>query len=60
MSGCGKKNVFIFFLKKLQVSAPLGLVTSAQRVPAQTKKKEKIGTMFWEQTFRVVTPKGSF
>jgi hypothetical protein len=28
-------------------SGPLGLVTSAQRVPAQTKKKEKIGTIFW-------------
>jgi hypothetical protein len=47
--------LFLFFLisqrklslKKLQVLRPFGgLVTSAQRVPAQTKKKEKIGTIF--------------
>jgi hypothetical protein len=24
------------------------------------QKKRKIGTFFWEQTFRFVTPKGSF
>jgi hypothetical protein len=54
---CGR--AFFNFPEKTSVfPAPLGLVTSAQRVPAQTKKKEKIGTIFWEQTFRFVTPKG--
>jgi hypothetical protein len=37
----------LIFPEKTKVfPAPLGLVTSAQRVPAQTKKKEKIGTIF--------------
>jgi hypothetical protein len=47
-------------LKKLPHSVPkgpLGLV-QGKVFPAQTKKKKKIGTIFWEQTFRFVTPKG--
>jgi hypothetical protein len=39
--------------------APLGACHDLN-YPAQTKKKEKIGTIFWEQTFRFVTPKGPF
>jgi hypothetical protein len=40
-------DLFLISLKKLPqgkvLPAPKGLVTSAQRVPAQTKKKKKLG-----------------
>jgi hypothetical protein len=63
---CGKitKSLFPFtssgpvnFPEKTSVfPAPLGLVTSAQRVPAQTKKKEKIGTIFCPKGGLAVVP----
>jgi hypothetical protein len=53
----------VFPAKKLgQFSAqraPLGLVTSAQRVPAQTKKKKKLGQFSAHFKFREVLPFGT-
>jgi hypothetical protein len=48
-------NLFNFFS-----SVKLNFPEKTSVFPAQTKKKEKIGTIFWEQTFRFVTPKGPF
>jgi hypothetical protein len=51
---------FLISLKKLQFSAPKsGLVTSSQRVPAQTKKKKNWDN-FLGANLQVCHPKGLF
>jgi hypothetical protein len=47
--------------KNFSFSGPkVGACHKCPKGPGPNKKKEKIGTIFWEQTFRFVTPKGPF